>query len=470
MNIQQERDEIIQNNNTAQQRFINIIEPISRDVDEIVVSEALYGTLDFSVLDTKGFKKIRKIILGEGKITEIIHLPKTLSIFVCSNNLLVSLDNLPPELKELNISHNYLTTIDFRETPFLIIFNGYNNELSELTNLPSSLNEIDVHDNKIVQLDLLELNELKKLDCSNNSKIILQNVPKSLIDLKMDNDPFSEIEHMAGSSKDEGKEEAEIKRNFEEALDEYYRLKSEYEKKALQIKKKAFKSAPTVKLGIKEVKKIVPPCINCKRKVGSIFRFNDNKYTAVCGDLEEPCNLNIQLFISEYYNFEDVLYEFRNDIEEAKESIIKQKMNIIFNYTDEQRSVFHFKHELEKYNTKSDIYKDLFDHYNELYNNMHKTELIKRKRERIHEIIDQIKLLLTEYEKDNNKEILKTAMDVQTKNLIPELNNLRKLKYEIMEVVIKENNESILFQKEIPLSKIVYSWGEVPKVIKFDSN
>ena len=164
MNIQQERNEIIQNNNTAQQIFINIIEPISRDVDEIVVSEALYGALDFSVLDTKGFKKIRKIILGEGKITEIIHLPKTLSIFVCSNNLLVSLDNLPPELKELNVSHNYLTTIDFRETPFLIIFNGYNNELSELKNLPSSLNEIDVHDNKIVQLDLLELSELKKLE------------------------------------------------------------------------------------------------------------------------------------------------------------------------------------------------------------------------------------------------------------------------------------------------------------------
>ena len=470
MNIQQERDDINNNNNTAQQRLINIIEPISKEVEEIVISEALYGILDFSILDTKGFKRINKIVLSGGKITEIRHLPKTLSIFICSNNLLISLDDLPPSLTELNCSYNHLTTIDFSQTPLLIKFNGSNNELTELKHLPSSLLELIVHDNQIVQLDLLELNNLKKLDSSNNSKIVLQNVPKSLIDLKMDNDPMSEIEHVARSKKDESKTEIEVKRNFEEALDEYYRLKTEYEKKAYQLKKKAFKNAPTTKLGMKAVQKIVPPCINCNRKVGSIFKFNEDKYTAVCGDLEEPCNLNIQLYRSTYYNFEDLLYEYIDDFENAKQSIIKHKMNMIFNYIDERTSLHLFKQGLEEYNTKSDIYKDLINQYNDLYNNMHKQELIKRKKERIHEIIDQIKLLLIEYEKDDNKEFLKTAMDVQKNNLIPELNNLRKLKYEIMEVVIKENDESILFQKDIPLSKIAYSWGELPRVVKFSRN
>jgi hypothetical protein len=84
---------------------------------------------------------------------------------------------------------------------------------------------------------------------------------------------------------------------------------------------------------------------------------------------------------------------------------------------------------------------------------------------------EQIKGLLDEYEKTQNREFLKTAMTLQINNLLPETRNLRLLTNEVMELnEHKFTNGKIeynLFQYPISLSKTLYEMGEPPRVIKF---
>jgi len=75
--------------------------------------------------------------------------------------------------------------------------------------------------------------------------------------------------------------------------------------------------------------------------------------------------------------------------------------------------------------------------------------------------------LIKEYEKTQNKEILKQAVQMQVKELRPEIQNLRILKNETMEM-IKEESEYRLFQYPVEISKLEHNVGEPMRVIKFE--
>ena len=132
---------------------------------------------------------------------------------------------------------------------------------------------------------------------------------------------------------------------------------------------------------------------------------------------------------------------------------------------------------LEEYNFDSSMFKELLDRHNENYNNPHKKELIQKKSDAIYKYIENIRELLKEYEKTENKEILKSAVYIQTKDLLPEINNLRLLSNEVMEmnydVVIAGGFGAIpllnyyLFKNDVALSKNDFTFGEPPRVLHF---
>jgi len=93
-------------------------------------------------------------------------------------------------------------------------------------------------------------------------------------------------------------------------------------------------------------------------------------------------------------------------------------------------------------------------------------------------LMETMNKLLEEYEKTNNKEILRNAVEIQVKEIIPEMENLRRLKYELMEMDNKTTNaggfgKSIidvkcnLIQRYANLSRYDHTFGEEPSVVKF---
>jgi hypothetical protein len=109
------------------------------------------------------------------------------------------------------------------------------------------------------------------------------------------------------------------------------------------------------------------------------------------------------------------------------------------------------------------LYNEVVKRNNELYNNPQKKEDIQKKQKQTYEISDQIQSVLNEYYKDDtNKEILRTAVNMYIRDLLPETENLRRLKYDTVEVT-----EDTLVQREVNISKIEFSYGEAPTVERF---
>jgi predicted GTPase len=168
---------------------------------------------------------------------------------------------------------------------------------------------------------------------------------------------------------------------------------------------------------------------------------------------------------------EIILNTFRDSMNDTKDRIIKLKMDTLFNYVSEAASGKIFTRKIDEYNKDSKIYKDELDKHNELYNNPHTQELIKTKTETIHELNRSIRGMLSEYATTDNKNILTTVIETYKNDLLPEVENLRRLKYDIMEMnhIIVEGRPpvSVLFQSEVAMSKREYVYGEKPSVLKF---
>ena len=469
----------------------------------------LEGIIDFNVFSYNGYTNITSIYLEEGKITEIKNIPNNIINFVCKQNLLKSLPKVPNNLKLLNVEKNSITHIDLSQTPLLQTLNVSHNELDKIENIPSTISNLNVSFNKIQTLDLLGLKNLKILTCNDNIITRIKNIPlngklqeiayfnnplpkiqqlnkipnlkiKTLVQRKQHNQPLTKETIIEPPVDEENTIEETIASNidYNTAIQEYFKLKTQYERSVnaqiIKICNKYKSDKQTLKLMMQTFK---GKCLNCKRPVGSIFTKKNNYYIAICGDVgKAPCNLNIKIFNGLYYNFFEDMHLFKENIKKSKKHIISLKMDVLFNFLTEQNGADVFKETYEVYKDNNSSFMLFFQKYQEIYNNPAKIELIHLKNTNINEIIEQINILLEEYKKNPlNVELIRNVVDLQYKQLLPEIQGLRNIKYEIMEMintyekgeVYDEAKESILIQKEHSFEKFIFV-AEPGKVIRFD--
>jgi hypothetical protein len=473
--IENQRETIIRENNTAQDEFIGIMENLSKSIKELVINELLHGDLDFSYLGERGFKSIETIELREGEITSIKNLPDSLKKLVCSHNLLTTLE-IPRDLEILECENNYLYRLDTKSSQKIKVLHLSNNKLVELEHPSRDLEELYLNNNQLKSLELMECHRLRILHVSENTMLLLEKVPESVVELKSENSPFVNIDTTRESPAEKEKTNL-AKIDFIESLKDYFKLKTKYETQVHEMRKKVFKNATNKAIGRKLLKQVKPKCVNCNRPVGSIFELKDERYIAMCGDPNRAtkCNLHIELYRGGFTNEEYLVYLFREQVDSLKETIMKQKLDVLFSYKSDTTIAQQFKKELENYNTDSSMYKQLLANHNELYYNSERQEKIVEKMEKIETIKSNIQTMLVEYEKSGNTNILKDAMMVQINNLQPEIENLRRLKLDIMEMdnsFPSGGNEMILCsltQKNVALNKTEFTFGEPSRVVKYSA-
>ena len=492
--IQQQREEIIKNKNVAQQQLEDYVSTIlSNATIELKFSSPFHGSLDLAVLDDKKFENLRSIVFSEGEITNITNIPKTLNTLIVPNNLLTELENLPSNLIELNINKNYIKTLDVSYLPDIEILHCDENKLVELK-LNSGITEIHCDSNDLKFLDVAPFKHLNVLHVCNNPLLIIDNLETSNIhDFQSENSPLVSLSSKSivvrSDEKDSDKngkdgkngkngnesleDDAEKRIDYVTALAKYFKMKQEYEVNALNEKKKKYNPFVSKKENNRKLQAFKPKCIKCKKSCGTIFSFKKNYYTAICGSTENPCKLNIKLFRGDYGDNEEMLLTFKEILEDHKVGIIKQKLDTLLNYITEQTSAAEFKKKLEMYNEDSTLYATSLKKHNELHDNEFRKLSLQKKKNEIYEIQRNIRTLISEYENSNNKEPLKTAIDMYIKNLTPEMQNLQRLRFDVSEIEnIKINDKpeifvSVLHQYENHYTKTEELYGEAPKVEKY---
>lgn len=472
MNIsEQQREDVIRENNTAQTRLLDILEKYSRQATTLNIQESLHGNIDLLQLRTLGFGLIDSIRFSKGEITNIQNIPKGISSLICTDNLLISLENLPSSLININVSENIIKYIDVSNLNKLQTLYISHNKIRNIENLPTSLVEFVSDFNQLQQLNLLTNINLKLINVSNNKITLIENLPENTR-LIIDNNPSVEyrntdISQIGGDDNDQTPNDT----NYKDALNTYFAMKSEYETKIHNKKSQIYDREPNKKIAKQLIKQYRPECIKCKRKVGSIFSKENNTYTLICGDTKNPCNLDVQIFAGTLTQFLLLFDVLKEGFDETRDVVIRQKLDTLFDYVSEEESVKLFKTQNELYTLNESLYKGQLEKYNEMYNNVDTARRIKEKQAKLFSLIEKNKELIDEYKKTNNREFLKAAVDLQINDIANEVQNIRILQHEIMEIITQDTGNpfplNTLFQNPVSISKLDYSSGEQQRVISF---
>jgi hypothetical protein len=447
--IEDEIKEVLANNNTAQETLETLLENTNKQVSELIVNEPLYGDVDFDVLRKNGFAFVDDIVLPEGKVTSITNLPSRLKSLSVQGQLLKKIENLPNSITDLNVSFNYLTKIDLSNLKNLEKLNVANNKLTKLDGFPESLIEIDCNTNEIVKIDFDGLINLKKINISNNKINLVENLQEGVEEFNMDGNPSITFQNSVVPNMEDPEETDTDKirlNDYENYLNKYFQLKKKYEDKLYDTKLQIFQKY-SKKEAKKRIASIKPKCLKCKRPGGTIFKYDDYTHYAICGVDGSPCELNIEIQTGQLASVEELYVMYKEDTEKLKDSIIRHKLDALFNYVSEDASIELFKKELTSYNETSNILKEYLDQYNDIYNNEHKIEKLRKLEFEMKEKIQKFRSLLKEYQETNNTELLTLATEYQIKELSSLEKQIRDLKYVLVEMT-ESMSINYLVQKE----------------------
>ena len=245
--------------------------------------------------------------------------------------------------------------------------------------------------------------------------------------------------------------------NFEDALNNYYKLKSKYDsvyqKKVADLRKNKEYSTQQKRDKLAEFKN---KCISCKSLGGTIFSQDGNILIAHCGSTHKPCKLNIRLQKGVYDNITNIIQDFNNLIDKNKVKTIQTKYNFLFGFNPESVTVEEFNRlkielieEVKKYQIINDKYLSIID-------NLLKKKQVKELNYNLDGLIQRFKDLINKFKETEEPPYLKEAIELYTENIVKVTHDICKLKYIENEVENdKDTGIHTLIQKPYTLEQLL---------------
>lgn len=263
---------------------------------------------------------------------------------------------------------------------------------------------------------------------------------------------------------DENKRDDKTK--YLEGVDKYYEMKDKYETSINNEKKKII-AIPNLSWKEKRLKygELRPKCINCGRPVGSIFTCKENEdferiLSAVCGDRENPCPFNIKINLAETNDLRGLIKEEEEKLMEYKKGIILDKNDFLFGYISSELAVIKFEEIKEKVIETTENAQYFLTLFNLVTDSSKKKEAQTKIQTEIYTNIENIKKMMSEYDKTQNKQFVADAVDVYVDDMIPRLKKLVNIKYAKSYVDYEDDGTYKLVQSKYSIEQLEFVLGD----------
>lgn len=277
-------------------------------------------------------------------------------------------------------------------------------------------------------------------------------------------------------------EKETTKKNIEipdvkEVLNEYFKLKQKYENQIMINKKKIINNPSLSKREKRtEYLKLKPKCINCNRPGGTRFLIHyvpenskaDNyeehyrEYSATCGILADPCNLNIKIQVGITELLPDILNTYQNDIKILKNKVIDDKNKLLFGYITTEEALDNFEKIKDKINDLSEFYEFYLEEYNNVVDNDNKKQELNEAITQSYIETNNIKECIKRMNETDNIQFAKDAVNIYNGTLKPLLDKIRHLKYsEYIVLHNEENNTCNLIQNKYTIEKLLFTFFKI---------
>lgn len=207
-------------------------------------------------------------------------------------------------------------------------------------------------------------------------------------------------------------------------VDDFYKAKYKYSQRVNQYIKSLRRSELTNNEKKQSMSSKKFACIQCKNPVNTFFSNTNRKLTVLCGAAVQsvpgytPCSLNVEINLPKIILIDQLLIDLNLAKTKINEQIILNKLNHMYNYSSEEKSIELY----DKQRKDLETINDRIDKYLKEYNNRFENPEIDILKTTIETTIAEIKELM----KTNANE---QALIIQIEQLIPLCEELRNLTY-----------------------------------------
>ena len=225
-------------------------------------------------------------------------------------------------------------------------------------------------------------------------------------------------------------------------VNRYYEMKKNYEIKYINYKNTIMKSDLAKNKKKTKIKRYKQQCINCKRKVGTIFSNKNKQFSIRCGDIVKPCELEYVVEKGSSGYIPDLIISFYDKLEILKTDIIKIKLSLLFSLETEENITEEFTKLREEYKQSLNILDNLehyiFEDENVSYQYMgkdiktHRSEAIKHYKKVLGNMINDYKIMLNSGDDDY---VLNDAIDKYKTEIMPLKREIQNKLFDIVSVI-----------------------------------
>jgi hypothetical protein len=267
--------------------------------------------------------------------------------------------------------------------------------------------------------------------------------------------------------------------SVKDALNEFFRLKEQFENQN-NVNKIKIINNPTLSKREKKSKylKLMPKCVNCKRpsKKGTLFSINYNPsndkideyrtFKASCGDLADPCNLNIEINVGMIEPIDKSINSIQKEITDIKNEIINDKNKLLFGLITTETALENFDNNKSYIRDLTSIYESYLDIWNSKVDSPEKKSELDEALVQSYEVINNIKDCIKKMNENNDKQFAIDAVTIYYTTLEPLLKKIRQLKYK-ENMVLNDDSSCKLIQKRYNLYDLTIS-GFTENVAAYD--
>jgi hypothetical protein len=269
--------------------------------------------------------------------------------------------------------------------------------------------------------------------------------------------------------------------SVKDALNEYFRLKEKFENE-MNVNKRKIMNNPTLSKREKrsEYLKLMPKCVNCRRpsKQGTLFSItfhpSDDKtdayrtFKSICGNLADPCNLNIEINLGNVEHLNKIIENIRKDISQTKNVIINDKNKLLFGLMTTETALENFDTNKTYISELTSIYEGYLDEWNKKIDNPDKKVELDDSLVLLYQNIDKIKECVKKMNENNDTQFAVDAANIYYTTVEPLMKKIRQLKYGENIVFNDDTNDTCrLIQHQISFQDIAFT-GYTDKVVAFD--
>ena len=214
------------------------------------------------------------------------------------------------------------------------------------------------------------------------------------------------------------------------AIEDYYKLKNEYDTK-IDKQRKKIRNDKTLNKQERRRKmlEIVPKCINCGKPGGTNFSVNNTTLRCVCGNTTNPCGLNIEVNRGKFEDISTTYNFLTSESESIKQNIIRTKLDLLFNYSSEEETISKFDELREEYKSIETAIMEMQEQFEQVILGKKNNEEIIEAKQNLYNYKQQLSDLAKQYADSGNEALIQEMIELYIGQIRPEAEKLRGFQY-----------------------------------------